>query len=113
MSIEYEYDLHFDELAAKLQATIVPAAMKAMETVVRPEVARQTPVETGNLVGSEEVRPTESGAEMFIPGPYSRRQHYELTYHHNTGNALFLELPMMQQADAALAVVAQEIDAAF
>ena len=87
----------------------MPAAMKAVETAIRPEVARQTPVETGNLVGSEEVRPIDDGAEIFIPGPYARRQHYELSWHHNTGNALYLELPMAQQADAALAVVAQEI----
>ena len=83
--------------------------MKAMDGVIRPEVAKGTPVETGHLVGSEDVRPTDEGAELFIPGPYARRQEYELSYHHNTGHALFLTLPMLQQADAALAVVAQEI----
>lgn len=109
MSIEYDFDLRLDDIAAKVQASLTPAAMKALEGAVRPEVARQTPVETGHLVGSEEVRPIVDGAEIFIPGPYSARQHFELSWHHNTGNALYLELPMVTRADAALESVAQDL----
>ncbi|MGN7799049.1 hypothetical protein [Leifsonia sp. 22587] len=103
------FDLRLDDIAANLQTALVPAAMKAMEGAVRPEVARQTPVETGHLVGSEEVRPIDDGAEIFIPGPYAARQHYELSWHHNTGNALYLELPLMQRAEAALQSVASDL----
>lgn len=109
MGIEYDFDLHLEDIAGRVEASLIPAAMKAMDGVIRPAVAAGTPVETGHLVGSEDVRPTDDGAELFIPGPYARRQHYELTYRHTTGHALYLELPMVQQADAALAVVAQEI----
>ncbi|MFP3464580.1 hypothetical protein [Leifsonia sp. SIMBA_070] len=109
MGITYHFDLHLDEIAANLQAALTPAAMKAMEAVIRPEVARQTPVETGHLVGSEDVRPIEDGSELFIPGPYAARQHFSLHYHHNTGNALFLELPMVSRADAALRMVAEDL----
>lgn len=104
MSIEWKFDLHLDDIAARVKAAETPAAMAAME-LVRAEVAQQTPVETGNLVGSEEVAPTDEGARIFIPGPYARRQHYGLDFHHNTGNALFLELPMITQAPAALRVI--------
>lgn len=109
MGISYEFDLNLDGIAERVAASLTPAAMLAMEAVVRPEVARQTPVETGALVGSEEVRPTDNGAELYIPGPYARRQHYELSYHHNTGNALYLEIPMVTKADDALKVVEAEI----
>lgn len=106
------FDAYFDGINAEVDALLTPAAMKAVE-YLRVFVAEQTPVETGNLVGSEEPRPMVGGAELFIPGPYARRQHYELSYHHNTGNALYLELPWMQHADEALKIVADEIGKAF
>jgi hypothetical protein len=108
MGIEYEFDLHLDGIAGRVQAALTPAAMKAME-MIRVEVAQGTPVETGNLVGSEEVRPTVDGAEIYIPGPYARRQEYELSYHHNTGHALYLTLPMIQKADDALKMIAEDV----
>lgn len=107
--MSWEFDLHFDQLAAEVHAALPGLAMTAMEAIVRPEVARQTPVETGNLVGSEEVRPIAGGAEIFIPGPYSRRQHYELSYHHNTGNALYLELPMVSKAPDVIRFLGDEL----
>lgn len=106
------FDAYFDTINAEVDALITPAAMKAVE-YLRVFVAEQTPVETGNLVGSEEVRPADGGAELYIPGPYARRQHYELSYHHNTGNALYVELPFAQHADDALRVAADEIGKAF
>jgi hypothetical protein len=106
------FDAHIDGIYAEVDALMIPAAMKATE-FLRGHVAAQTPVETGNLVGSEEVRPAPDGAELFIPGPYARRQHYELSYHHNTGNALYLELPWMQHADEALKIIAEDLGEAM
>jgi hypothetical protein len=106
------FDAYFDAIDAKVDALKIPAALKGVE-FLRTFVAAQTPVETGALVGSEESRPTPEGAELFIPGPYARRQHYELSYHHNTGNALYLELPWMQHGREALQVVADEIGKAM
>lgn len=108
MSIEWHIDLHLDQIAQRTLAAEIPAAMEAME-FVRIEVAAETPIETGNLVGSESVEPTEQGARILIPGPYARRQHYGLDFHHNTGNALFLELPMVTQAPGALRVLGDAI----
>jgi len=106
------FEAYFDEINAKVDALKIPAAMKGVE-YLRTFVAAQTPIETGALVGSEEPRPNAEGAELFIPGPYARRQHYELSYRHNTGNALYLELPWMQHGHDALRVVADEIGKAF
>ena len=107
--MSWDFDLHFNEISARVHEALQPAAMTAMEAIVRPEVARQTPVETGNLVGSEEVAPIDNGAEIFIPGPYARRQHYELSWHHNTGNALYLELPMVSKAPEVIRFLGDEL----
>jgi len=109
MGMKWEFDLHFDDLALKLEGTQQPIAMTALEAVVRPEVARQTPIETGHLVGSEEVRPADHGAEIFIPGPYARRQHFELSWRHNTGNALYLELPMVAKSGDVIKFIGDEL----
>jgi hypothetical protein len=106
------FDAYFDAIDAEVEALKIPAALKAVE-YLRTFVAEQTPIETGALVGSEAARPDVDGAELFIPGPYARRQHYELSYHHNTGNALYLELPWMQHAHDALGVAANEIGKAM
>jgi hypothetical protein len=102
------FDAHIDAINARVEAVLPVAAARAME-MVRTEVARQTPIDTGNLVGSEEVVPQSDGADILIPGPYARRQHYGLDFHHNTGNALFLELPMMQKGEAALRMIEDDI----
>jgi hypothetical protein len=109
MGMSWDFDLHFDDLAARLEGSQPAIAMTALEAIVRPEVARQTPVETGALVGSEEVRPSNNGAEIFIPGPYARRQHFELSYHHNTGNALYLELPMVAKSEDVIKFIGDEL----
>jgi hypothetical protein len=109
MGMSWDFDLHFDDIAAKVHAALPALAMTAMEAIVRPEVARQTPVETGNLVGSEEVRPISSGAEIYIPGPYARNQHFSLDFHHNTGNALYLEIPMLTKAPDVIKFIGDEL----
>ena len=108
MSIDWEFDLHLGDINDAVKAVLPAAALKAME-VVRVKVAEQTPVETGQLVGSETVRPTGDGAEIFIPGPYARNQHYNLTFHHNHGNAYYLARPMVSEAENALEVIRDEI----
>lgn len=109
MGIKWEFDLHFGEIAERVRAATPQLAMTALEAIVRPEVARQTPIDTGHLVGSEEVRPTALGAEIYIPGPYARYQHYELHLRHNTGNALYLELPMLTKSGDVLRFLGDEL----
>lgn len=103
-----EFDIYLDRIDDAVDALIVPAAVKGVE-FLRTFVAEQTPVETGHLVGSEDVVPVIEGADLYIPGPYARRQHFGLDFHHTTGNALFLELPWMQHAQGAIDVVTDEL----
>lgn len=93
----------------------LPAIMtKAMEHV-RTVVASKTPVRDGNLVGSESVTtttPEGAGAfvsEIYIPGPYARYQHYELQLHHTVGQALYLEEPMVTEAQKVFDIIADGI----
>jgi hypothetical protein len=102
------FDAHIDEINAKVDEMLVPAAMKGVE-FLRTFVAEQTPVDTGHLVASEDVQPAPDGAQLFIPGPYARNQHYNLTFHHNTGNALYLELPWIQHGQEALDLIGREL----
>lgn len=95
--------------------TALPAIMtKAMEHV-RTVVAAKTPVETGHLVGSEDVRTgiaegsTQLVTELYIPGPYARYQHYELQLHHTVGQALYLEEPMVTEAQKVFDIIADGI----
>jgi len=108
MSIEWDFDLHLGDVNDLVKAVLPVAALKAME-VVRVKVAEQTPVETGQLVGSETVRPAADGAEIFIPGPYARNQHYNLTFHHDHGNAYYLARPMVSEAENAIQVISDEV----
>lgn len=109
---ENYFEGYIDAIDADIDALLVPASMKAVE-YLHTYVAAQTPVETGHLVGSEDVQPATLGADLLIPGPYARYQHYELQLHHNTGNALYLELPWMSHAQEALDVVAGELGKAM
>jgi hypothetical protein len=106
------FDAYIDGIDADVEALIVPAAMKGVE-FLRTYVAEQTPVETGHLVASEDVQPAPDGAQLFIPGPYARNQHYSLDFHHNTGNALYLELPWIQHGQEALDIVGRELGKAM
>jgi hypothetical protein len=112
MGIEWHFDLHLQQINEQVHAAIVPASMRAMEHV-RGVVASQTPVDTGNLVGSEEVRPMADGAEIYIPGPYARNQHYTLDFHHTVGNALYLELPMMTEGQKAIDMLRDDLGKAM
>lgn len=108
MSIEWGINLHLDDMDDRVHAAFPAALAKAMEHV-RGEAVRQTPVETGNLAGSAAVTVSADHAELTYPGPYARRQHYELDWHHNTGNALYLELPMVQEAPKVFNILSDEI----
>jgi len=108
MSIEWEFDLHLDRVDEAVKAAIPVALGKAMEHV-RGEAVKQTPVESGNLAGSAGVTVKDNEATLLFPGPYARYQHYGLDFHHNHGNALFLELPMVTEAPKVIEIIADEL----
>jgi hypothetical protein len=102
----------FNAACDRAEAAVPRALATAMEHV-RGVVAAQTPVETGHLVGSEDVVSMPEEADILIPGPYARRQHFGLDFHHNTGNALFLELPMVSEAQTAIDIASNVVGEAL
>lgn len=108
MSVEWSIRLDLARVAQVPDRVAPVAAGKAMEHI-RGVAAALTPIETGNLVGSATVTVEGNEATITYDGPYARRQHEELTWRHEHGQAKYLEQPMNTEKDAALGIVAKEI----
>lgn len=117
MAIDYDFNLNFEDLTARIVEHAPAAIVKALEhikTVVTPLV----PVETGNLVGSGGVTAAGLEGQLFYPGPYALYQHEGVYYRHGRfgaplththGQSFFLSIPMVTEKDAAIRVVADEL----
>lgn len=108
MSIEWSFDLDIDRVSDAAATAAPVGAGKAMEHV-RGVVATLIPYEFGHLVGTADVQVNGNDASLTYDGPYARRQHEELTWRHEQGQAKYLEQPMHTERDTALAIVAKEI----
>lgn len=107
--MDWEGDFDFEGLAAKVVAARPIAALKAAEHV-RGVSASKAPIEHGHLAASAEARPAGDGAEVYYPGPYARYQEFGLDFHHPIhGQALYLTEPMIQEAPAAVQIMADTI----
>lgn len=104
MSIEYEFGINFDTLRADVAAA-KPIALTRGAEHVRSVAVPKTPIESGNLRGSYDVTVFDDEAHIKVPGPYARRQHYELDWKHpRGGQALYLEEPMVTESEAVLRI---------
>ncbi|MGH3704202.1 MAG: hypothetical protein ACRDT9_06190 [Agromyces sp.] len=92
---------------------LMPIALARGMEHIRGVAVTLTPKETGQLAGSAGVTVADDEAQLYYPGPYARRQHYELDWKHTTGQALYLEQPMRTEADTALGIVADTLGGAF
>jgi len=109
MSIEFRLDLHLDELDARLAALEPAALMKAAEHVAGVS-SQQVPIEEGTLLRSQQVHPDGDGAVSISYGtPYAAVQHERYDFRHEHGNAGFLGIPLVTEADTALAIEARTI----
>ncbi len=103
------FDAMMDGVEDRLEAALAEAAFKAM-THIHVMTTPKVPVETGNLAGSGSVTNTgPASARIYYPGPYARRQEYELDYRHEHGQALYLTTTVVQEADNALDIAAKVI----
>lgn len=98
-----------DEQIQELTPIAVGRAMEHIRTVA----ADLTPIRDGYLVGSAGVTVRGYEARLTYQGPYARRQHYELDWHHTHGQALYLEQPMRTEADTAMDIIAETLGEAF
>lgn len=94
--------------AARLMAAAPAATFKAAEHL-REVAVNRAPIETGNLRASAEVRPIDDGAEVRFPGPYARRQEFELSWHHEVGQALYLTSSVLSEKRACIDIMAAEL----
>lgn len=74
-----------------------------------------TPVESGHLRDSEDVRPDgEDGFEVYVPGPYARFQEFgpdfnPETLHHEEGQSPYLGAAAAAEGPAVVELIAQAI----
>lgn len=108
--IEWNIDLSgLDRITEQIEAAAPFAVTRAAEHV-RGVAAELTPVLTGQLVGSAEVKAVDNHtARVYYPGPYARYQHYELQLKHTHGQALYLEQPIVTEAAACTQIIADTI----
>ena len=102
------FSIHLDQITEAVKQAIPGAAFKAMEHL-REVAVSKTPIETGNLRAEAETRPAPDGASVYYPGPYARNQHYSLDFRHETGQALYLEQPLVAETEKILEIVATEL----
>jgi hypothetical protein len=106
--MKVKIDLDFDGLEARIDE-VLPTAIAAAAEHIRAVAADLTPIETGHLVGSASVIPDGKKASVYYPGPYARNQHYSLDFHHNVGQALYLEQPGITEVQKVTDIVAAAI----
>jgi hypothetical protein len=82
--------------AERLRALSVPRAPK--QTGALRNTAQVTPATTGDPVSS-----------VSYDTPYAVKQHEELDYRHDDGEAKYLEKPLREHSDELLAIIARSI----
>ena len=103
-----DFDSLADGMVRDIETNLPPTLARAAE-YIRGVAAPLTPVDTGHLVGSAGVTVDGYEARVTYPGPYARYQHYELHLRHTVGQALYLEQPMITEAQTVLKIIADGI----
>lgn len=106
------FDAFLDGITDRVEAAIPGASFKAMEHV-REVAVNRAPLETGNLRTGASTEVTAEGAKVTFPGPYARRQEYELEYHHDVGQRLYLTSSILSETPKVLEILANEIGGAI
>lgn len=109
-----ESGLDLDRLRA-LVAEALPGAMRrALEEAVLPVSTERVPKDDGDLAASAKIETGDGFASIRYSGPYARKQHELIGFKHlGGGQAKFLESALMSEKDAALEIVAQDIEKAL
>lgn len=112
MSIDWEFSFDFASTDAEVKARYPIALAKGMEHV-RGVAVPLTPELSGHLRGSAGVTIFGDEGHLTFPGPYARYQHYMLDLKHTVGQALYLEQPMVTEAQKVLQIVADTLGEAL
>ncbi len=77
--------------------------------VVKQEAIQRTPLETGELRNSAGTASEGLEAVVYFDTPYAVKQHEEVGYHHQDGEAKFLENAVIATKSTVAAIVAEAI----
>jgi hypothetical protein len=77
--------------------------------VVKQESIERTPLETGELRNDCTTAAVDNEAVVYYSLIYAARQHEEVGWHHQDGEAKFLENALIAKKDEVAAVIAQSI----
>jgi len=107
------FSIYLDEITQNVVDAIPGAAFKGMEHL-REVAVSKTPVETGNLRAEASTIPAGDGASVYYPGPYARLQEYGVStsgkeLRHEVGQSFFLVTSVLQETEAVLEIVANEL----
>lgn len=97
-----------DRIADQIGQASQSAVRRAAEHLRERAVAR-TPVETGVLRNSAKVTTDGTTAAVSYNTPYAARQHEEVGWQHNDGEAKFLENAATAEAETMKQMVAETI----
>lgn len=81
--------------------------------VVKQEAIQRAPLDTGYLRNTASTSAEDNEAVVSFDGPYAVRQHEEVGYHHQDGEAKFLENAVIATRAEVAAVISQSIRRAF
>lgn len=100
-----------DIVSAAINASAAAALNHAAE-LLRGDSQPLAPIDTGILRGSAQVTPATAGnltAHVSYDTPYAARQHEELGWRHDEGQAKYLEGPLTQNASKYQQAIASRL----
>lgn len=100
-----------DIASAMIQAN-APEALNHGTELLRGDSVPLAPIDRGPLRESAQVTPATSQnleAHVSYDTPYAARQHEELDYHHDEGQAKYLEEPLVQNEAKYMQAIANRL----
>ena len=113
MAVDWDtggFEALLDSVATHVDGAVPFAVGRAAEHI-RAVSTALAPILTGDLRASAEVKAvSHTEFRVYYPGPYARRQHFGLDFRHpQGGQALFLQQPMLTEAEKCLQIMADTI----
>lgn len=104
---------HFDKARARTGGRALHKALPAAAEVIEAGSNRRIPTLSGEMERSSRVTVDGDAAAIAYTHPGSAVQHERMDYHHDDGQAKFLETALNQDGSAAIDVLADAVRAAL
>lgn len=107
-----DLDWRGELVAASIEKRATTAARAAGEKL-RDEAVQRTPIETGTLRASAKTTVEDKEAVVSFNTKYAARQHEEVGWNHNEGQAKYLESTLLDYQEELAQIMAEEIGKAL